>query len=280
MADLFCRIALLVSATRAMNVIDTASGGKESTYMKTFTIDADNNVTVHGSKKAAKETGLPSFASAEEFAEIIGTDNHRLVEIFNSLSGVKPVTKFANRKAGAERIWRAIQKLGESAPTSAEREIAVDPVESLPVAASEQPEITETAIAESDAQLAAPPEAVPAETLAETGAQAADVAPEQTVATNVTTAVKKARKSKNAAKTEADADAKPEATGPREGSKMAQVIAMLQREQGATISEIMSSMGWQRHTVRGFMAGAMKKAGYAVESFKPEGGERTYRIQK
>jgi len=30
--------------------------------------------------------------------------------------------------------------------------------------------------------------------------------------------------------------------------------------------------------VRGFMAGAMKKAGYAVESFKPVGGERTYRL--
>jgi len=49
---------------------------------------------------------------------------------------------------------------------------------------------------------------------------------------------------------------------------------MLQREHGATISEIMSTMGWQKHTVRGFMAGAMKKAGYTVESFKPEGGER------
>jgi hypothetical protein len=32
--------------------------------------------------------------------------------------------------------------------------------------------------------------------------------------------------------------------------------------------------------VRGFMAGAMKKAGYTVESFKPEGGEHTYRINK
>ncbi len=40
------------------------------------------------------------------------------------------------------------------------------------------------------------------------------------------------------------------------------------------------SMGWQKHTVRGFMAGAMKKAGYTVESFKPEGGERTYRSAK
>jgi hypothetical protein len=53
---------------------------------------------------------------------------------------------------------------------------------------------------------------------------------------------------------------------------------MLQRKNGATLAEIMAKMGWQKHTVRGFMAGAMKKAGYTVESFKPEGGERTYRI--
>jgi hypothetical protein len=61
---------------------------------------------------------------------------------------------------------------------------------------------------------------------------------------------------------------------------MSQVIAMLQRKNGATLVEIMKAMSWQRHTVRGFMAGAMKKAGYTVESFKPEGGERTYRINK
>jgi Protein of unknown function (DUF3489) len=40
----------------------------------------------------------------------------------------------------------------------------------------------------------------------------------------------------------------------------------------------MEKMGWQAHTVRGFMAGALKGAGHEVESFKPEGGERTYRI--
>ncbi|MGA2270890.1 MAG: DUF3489 domain-containing protein [Bryobacteraceae bacterium] len=72
----------------------------------------------------------------------------------------------------------------------------------------------------------------------------------------------------------------PEATGPREGSKTARVVAMLQRKNGATLSEVMKTMGWQKHTVRGFMAGAMKKAGYQVESFKPEGGERTYRINQ
>jgi hypothetical protein len=72
--------------------------------------------------------------------------------------------------------------------------------------------------------------------------------------------------------------AKAEAGVPREGSKTAQVVAMLQRKNGATLSEIMEKMGWQAHTVRGFMAVALKGAGYEVESFKPEGGERTYRI--
>ena len=64
------------------------------------------------------------------------------------------------------------------------------------------------------------------------------------------------------------------------GVKTAQVVAMLQRKNGATLAEIMDKMGWQKHTVRGFMAGTMKKAGYTVESFKPEGGERTYRISQ
>jgi hypothetical protein len=70
------------------------------------------------------------------------------------------------------------------------------------------------------------------------------------------------------------------ASTPREGSKTGQVIIMLQRKGGATLVEIMEKMGWQKHTVRGFMAGAMKKAGYAVESFRPEGGERSYRINR
>ena len=42
----------------------------------------------------------------------------------------------------------------------------------------------------------------------------------------------------------------------------------------------MTQMGWQKHTVRGFMAGSMKKAGYTVESFKSQKGDRTYRINQ
>jgi len=50
---------------------------------------------------------------------------------------------------------------------------------------------------------------------------------------------------------------------------------MLQRKDGATLFTIRQTTGWQKHTVRGFMAGAMKEAGYIVDSFKPEDGERT-----
>jgi len=94
---------------------------------------------------------------------------------------------------------------------------------------------------------------------------------------------KKAKSGAQAAKNapKAKRPAKPQETaGPREGSKTAQVVAMLQRKNGATLPEIMDRMGWQKHTVRGFMAGAMKKAGYTVESFKSDKGERTYRINQ
>jgi hypothetical protein len=102
-------------------------------------------------------------------------------------------------------------------------------------------------------------------------APVAKAAPSKGKATQKATPAKPAPKAKKSAK-------KEESAGPREGSKTAQVVAMLQRKNGATLVEIMEKMGWQRHTVRGFMAGAMKKAGYAVESFKPEGSERTYRL--
>jgi transglutaminase/protease-like cytokinesis protein 3 len=108
---------------------------------------------------------------------------------------------------------------------------------------------------------------------AKAGAQSAKAAPSRGQATQKATTAKKAPQSRKAAKSKA-------AAGPRQGSKTAQVIVLLRRKSGATISEIMQTMGWQRHTVRGFMAGAMPKAGYRVESFKPEGGERTYRLNK
>ena len=63
----------------------------------------------------------------------------------------------------------------------------------------------------------------------------------------------------------------------RADSKQAQVIALLQRPQGTSISEIMALTGWQAHSIRGLFAGTLKKRGIVVTSEKAEGGERVYR---
>ncbi|MDO5623046.1 MAG: DUF3489 domain-containing protein [Paracoccus sp. (in: a-proteobacteria)] len=66
---------------------------------------------------------------------------------------------------------------------------------------------------------------------------------------------------------------------PRTGTKQAVPIAMLRAPEGASIAEIASATGWQPHTVRGAIAGALKKRlGLVVTSDKhPERG-RVYRI--
>jgi hypothetical protein len=73
-----------------------------------------------------------------------------------------------------------------------------------------------------------------------------------------------------------------EATPPkdaREGSKKAIVLELLRRPEGATLADIQSATGWQPHSVRGFISGALgKKMGLTVESFKTPEGARAYRI--
>jgi predicted transcriptional regulator len=65
----------------------------------------------------------------------------------------------------------------------------------------------------------------------------------------------------------------------RADSKQAKLIEMLKRPEGATINEIASALGWERHTVRGAIAGALKKKlGLEVVSEKIEGRRRVYRI--
>ena len=64
----------------------------------------------------------------------------------------------------------------------------------------------------------------------------------------------------------------------RANSKQAQVLAMLRRPEGATLTQICACTGWQQHTVRGTFAGAFKKKlGLDISSTKDQGAERVYR---
>jgi hypothetical protein len=223
-----------------MDVMTAQSVAPRRMTMTTFTIENDNNIT--------------AFGSAEEAAGVSTTP-------FDTFATQKELAELAAAWP-AERlvaIWNSLAGV-----------VAVEKFKSAKTGASRIwtriQGLGETA----------KPKAVAAKSKGDKkpkgGAQAAKGAPAKAKATKKTSSSKSTPKAKKAA-----AKA-PQSDGPREGSKTAQVVALLQRKNGATLEEIMDKMGWQKHTVRGFMAGAMKKAGYAVESFKSDKGERTYRI--
>ncbi len=69
-------------------------------------------------------------------------------------------------------------------------------------------------------------------------------------------------------------------TRTRADSKQAQLIEMLKSPKGATIDEIVAAFGWQPHTARGVIAGALKKKlGLDVTSEKDERRGRVYRLR-
>jgi hypothetical protein len=66
---------------------------------------------------------------------------------------------------------------------------------------------------------------------------------------------------------------------PRSGSKLAMLVELLERNEGATVEEAAATLNWQQHTVRGVMSGALtKKFGLEIGSEKVEGRGRVYRI--
>ena len=62
------------------------------------------------------------------------------------------------------------------------------------------------------------------------------------------------------------------------GSKQARVIAMLQSPAGATIAAMMKATGWQQHSVRGFLAGVVRKRLKLKLGSSKVDGTRVYRI--
>ena len=61
-------------------------------------------------------------------------------------------------------------------------------------------------------------------------------------------------------------------------TKSTQIIELLARGGGASIHEMMKVTGWQAHSVRGFMAGSLKKQSKTVTSSVEKGGERRYQL--
>ena len=101
--------------------------------------------------------------------------------------------------------------------------------------------------------------------------------PKKTKAAKQAKPAAKAKPAKAAKGKRAKAGGKPAAA--RDGSKKAEVLALVQRKGGATLAQIMKATGLQAHSVRGFISGALgKKMGLTVNSERREDGERVYSI--
>jgi hypothetical protein len=72
-------------------------------------------------------------------------------------------------------------------------------------------------------------------------------------------------------------DEPAKAFAPRAGSKLAQVIDLLQRSEGATITNLIEATGWLPHTTRAALTG-LRKRGYAVARERIEDGDSIYRV--
>ncbi|MFU8779001.1 MAG: DUF3489 domain-containing protein [Roseovarius sp.] len=84
--------------------------------------------------------------------------------------------------------------------------------------------------------------------------------------------------SKDAAETSAN-PATPKPVTIRAGTKQAQIIALLQRPEGASIGEIVALTGWAQHSARGMISGTLKKKlNLPITSEKFEGRGTVYKL--
>jgi hypothetical protein len=81
----------------------------------------------------------------------------------------------------------------------------------------------------------------------------------------------------SAGPSQVNASSRSERTIPRQGSKLAEVMALLSREQGVGIEELTSATGWLPHTTRAALTG-LRKRGFAIERSRTEKGASVYRI--
>jgi hypothetical protein len=242
-------IRLTVLLAEVINVLIAADAAPRRTNMKNFTIENEtNNITVHGSAKEAEAVpDTERFGTEAALAKLAANwPAARLVDIWNSLPGATPVNKFKDRATAVSRIWKAIQSLGPAEEVAA--------VKTTP----------ETAQLE-----AVIPESLAPDTATPVAPQAPDVAPEPAPTKSKATRAKKAPQSATDPGT------------PREGSKTRQVIAMLKRDGGTTLEEIVTAMGWLKHTTRAMLSagGSLRKKHGLIVTSEKVGDRRRYSIK-
>jgi hypothetical protein len=159
--------------------------------MRAFTIDAENNITVHSSAKEAKAVpNSERFGNEAALAKLAAEwPAARLVEIYNSLPGETPVRKFKDRATAASRIWKAIQGLGDANPATEEPALVPEmaPSGEIPETAS----VPEEQASETDEPKAVIPEPTERAGVTTVAPQTPDVAPEEAPAKNKATRTKR-----------------------------------------------------------------------------------------
>ena len=89
-----------------------------------------------------------------------------------------------------------------------------------------------------------------------------------------------AKKAEKAAQPETMPAGSNGASTVKQGGKGATILALVQRNGGATAAELHQATGWQPHSVRGFLSGVIgKKMGLKLASARREDGQRVYSLE-
>lgn len=206
-----------------------------------FTIDAENSIAAHdGTPIEALESDARTFTTLEGLdAATAEGGAARLVEIWNGFAGV--AGQFANLKPVKRFMDR---KTGLRRIWSALQLLAPEAIEASVQAPAPV------------AGLAAP------KAKKGKGAKNAD----------------NPKQPRERTKRKTDAQpAKPADAGKTTAKDT--VLAMIRKKGGASLDEIVTATGWQKHTVRGFISVVPGKAGLTVTSSKGEGRGRVYEAQ-
>jgi hypothetical protein len=201
-----------------------------------FAIDEDYNITVCEAGTKVAETAI-RFTSQREFSSATAAwPMTGLVDLWNSFAGAPPFGELRPVKKFTDRN-SAVKRIWAALQEFGAR------AEGHAPAPAESANIA--------------PEAEPM--------------PKAKAKAKAKPAEKQAKAPRKAAVSAPGAD-----TAPRTGTRKDMVLALIGRNHGATLAEIMEATGWQAHSVRGFIATLGTKHGCKISSTKNAAGERVY----